>query len=129
MASVVNMRSILFTLFLFGPVALFCGIVGSYKVEGFDPQTNSKYTGTLVITKSGNVYSATWNFNGNTDTATGVRRGDSVAFVFREGNSNSYGVQLYEIEENRLKGPWVRFGATSRGFERAKKVKKIQGPI
>lgn len=118
-----NLRNLFLTLFIFGPVVMFASLAGTYEVHGFDPLSNSKYSGTLVITKNGPIYSATWTFGGGVDTGTGVRKDDSLSFVFREGNANSFGVQVYEIEgDHTLKGPWVRYGATSKGYEKIKKI-------
>lgn len=104
------------------PVSIFAHITGTYKVSGFDPDTNGKYTGTLHITKNDSIYNLIWYFKDSTDYGTGVRKHDSLAVVFNEDNSNSYGTSLYEIEEDTLKGPWARYGASSKGYETAKKI-------
>ena len=120
-----SLRSILFTFLFILPVTMFAGISGTYKISGFDPKTNQKYTGTVVITRSGALYTGNWIFSDNsTDTATGVREDDFISFVFTEIGSNPviYGTQLYEIDGDTLKGPWVRANATRRGFEKIKKV-------
>lgn len=117
-----NCCRFLFINFLLFPIYMFAHIPGTYQVSGFDPATNQNYTGVLVITKEDSIYTANWTFTNTTDTGTGVRNHDSLAFVFNENNSSSFGVQLYEIEDDTLRGPWVRFGATEKGFEKATKL-------
>ncbi len=128
-----KVRSILFSLFFALPVAIFAHVTGTYNVSGNDP-LSGKYTGTLTIDQNGDIYNATWIFpnTSEVDTATGVRRGNTLALVFNEGglvaglmqkSGLSFGVQEYEIEDNTLKGPWVRYQATQKGFEIAKKIK------
>lgn len=110
------------------PVTMFASIVGTYEVNGFDPETNAEYTGQVIIEKrhgKHDVYVATWTFSdGSTDTASGVLKGDFVSFVFNETTSSVYGTQLYKIEDHEkiLKGPWVRFGAVKKGFEKIHKI-------
>lgn len=118
-----NLRTFLASIFILFPVFMFAHVTGTYHVSGFDPVTNQNYTGTLVITKAGAIYTANWTYSGgNTDTGTGVREDDSIAFVFNEEGTTNYGVQLYEIHCDTLKGPWVRYQAETKGFESAVKV-------
>ncbi len=114
--------------FLLFPICMFAGISGTYKVKGKGPD-NVEYTGTVVIQKQGPVYTATWTFpDDEPETATGVKRGDYIGFVFREGNTDSYGEQLYKIDGKILKGPWARYGTDGKGYEKIKKVKHQQQP-
>ena len=117
-----KLRNALLSLLFILPVTMFASISGTYKVEGFDPSTQSKYTGTVVIQKRGQTYSAIWTFpSGNEDIATGVRKGDHISFVFQEHPTNDFGVQQYEIDGDILKGPWARFGINQKGFEKIQK--------
>ncbi len=128
-----KLRSILFSLFFALPVAIFAHVTGTYNVSGNDP-VSGKYTGTLTIDQNGDIYSATWVFpnTSEVDTATGVRKGNTLAFVFSESGlagglrvktPGFFGVQEYEIQGDTLKGPWVLYQATQKGFEVAKKIK------
>lgn len=104
---------------------MFASLTGTYEVSGFDPLGNVNYTGTVVITKADDVYTAFWSFSdGLTNVGTGVQKDDSLSFVFSDGSSavENTGVQLYEIGRRSLKGPFVRFGATSSGYEKIKKI-------
>lgn len=115
-----SLLAILFALPMF---AFACAeIPGTYKVVGVDP-VSGPYTATLVIQKEGSVFTAHWKFSEtSSDEATGVRRGDCLSFVFNENGSSSFGTQLYKIKDETLQGPWVRFGATSKGVETAFRV-------
>ena len=113
----------IFAAVLFIPVYMFASIAGTYEVAGVDPLSFSKYNATLVIEKNDSGYSAHWAFpDGSFDNGTGVRHDNSIAFVFNENNSSSFGVQLYEIHGDLLKGPWVRYQAAQSGYEIAQKM-------
>lgn len=108
------------------PLYTFAGVSGTYEIKGFDP-ISGDYTGTLVIAKvADEIYSATWTFGENaTATGTGVRQGGHLSFVFEESFlelPSSAGTQLYDIDSYKLHGPWIRFGATEKGSEVAKKI-------
>ena len=104
---------------------LFAGISGIYNVHGGDPSDSSYYTGTLIIEKEDEVYTANWQLSDGSSTGTGVRKGDSLAIVFEGVDSTGApitGVQLYTIKRDSLnKGPWTLYGNTTRGFEVAKR--------
>lgn len=91
---------------------------GTYEIKGFDPLLKAEYKGILVIEKVENsVFRASWFLTEGvvgTATGTGVRKDNCISFVFTESDTafNSTGTQLYQIEKNVLKGPWVRLGAT-----------------
>ena len=117
-----NLRYAL-TSFLMFPLCAFASICGIYEVHGYDPQDNHEYAGSVSITKDDEVYSVIWTFeNNNTDTGTGVRKGDTLSIVFLEDNSTSYGTQLYKVYGSTLSGPWVRFGGTEEGSETLKRI-------
>lgn len=99
------------------PLYVCAHLVGTFEVKGFDPTIGQSYSGTVVISKSNGIYSADWHFDdGSSATGTGVKQEDALAFVFLESNGST-GVQLYEIKKHGLKGPWVLYGGTVRGFE------------
>lgn len=118
-----SLRSVFLSTFFLIPLSIFAHITGLYEVSGFDPDTKQNYTGSLEITFEGEVYLAKWTFGSTIDTGTGVKKGGSLSIVFNEGNSNSFGTQLYEIKSHSLKGPWARYGHESKGFEKAKKIR------
>ncbi len=125
-----NLKSLLASLLLF-PICLFAGISGNYTVSGFDPTLNANYTGTAVITSApatvgtGTVYTIVWTYTDfPTIIGTGVRKGCYLSFVYTEEVTGitPFGTQLYKIDGNKLKGPWILFGDTRIGLETLKKV-------
>lgn len=113
--------SLLFSTLVF-PFYLLADITGLYHISGFDPVTKHNYSGSLTIEKEKAIYTAVWTFSdGSVDTGTGIKKGDHISFVYQEP-PGLFGVQQYEIDHDRLKGPWVLFDTTRRGFEKAKKV-------
>lgn len=114
----------LLSLFLLLPVCIFCGIEGKYKASGTDPVNKQKYKASVVIRKNGGLYTVKWTYPDSTvDIGTAVKKGNFLSVVFREGESASYGVQTYEIQDGKLKGPWARYGDTKKGYEELKKKK------
>lgn len=96
-------------------MSLLADIEGTYSIEGFNPYTNSTYGGQAQITKQqGKIYSIVWSFNdGATDIGTGLVKDGQLSFIFQDiADPNDKGVQIYEIEQGRLKGPWVILGET-----------------
>ena len=109
------------------PLYLLAHIEGTYEIKGTTP-ANIEYTGLLFIEKVGDaVFRAHWTFTSGisgTDEGTGVKKGNRISFVFLESEDISQGIgtQLYKINGDKLKGPWVLQGGTVSGFERAKKI-------
>ena len=109
-------------LFLLAPVFAFSGISGTYRVSGIQP--GATYGGTVVIERYNTVYKATWtDDDGEIERGTGVRKGDTISFVFKKGNMEAYGVQMYKISKHYLQGPWAWYGETWNGFEKLRKIK------
>lgn len=96
---------------------------GKYDLKGYDAQLNQHYSGSVLITEKSGVYSAKWTFNDqSTYTGTGVKSNSSLAFVFKQDNADTIGVQLYDVkEDDTLEGPWVRFGSATKGTEKLTK--------
>lgn len=102
------------------------GVTGVYHTHGENSDQN-RYTGTLTITKSGEVYTAEWNLSDGFSRGTGVRQGDSLAFNFvgeNEAGEPIVGVQLYKISKGELEGPWSINGEGTVGYERDVKIIK-----
>ncbi len=118
-----KLRAILFGMLFFFPLCIFAGVSGTYKVSGYDPYLNKKYKGIVEIKKVGEIYTAHWIFEGgDQDFATGVKNCNSIAFTFNTAGTATYGVQLYQIHNDTLKGPWVNYGDVKKGFEKARKI-------
>lgn len=127
-----KIRSILFAFLFVLPTTIFAGLTGTYKVSGINIHSHTKYKGKAVITRSGNVYTAVWDFgDGDIEIGTGVRKDDCISFVFAQAitGTNVFiqptpapGVILYAIKDDTLKGPWVIYNTKRRGYEKLKKI-------
>ena len=131
-------KSILF-LFCFVPLALFAkDIDGVYNVVGYDPITKSEYQGIAEIKLEdaknelyGIVYQFTHPFVST--CGTGIKINNTISFVFAESDSSDlnndtmkYGVQIYEIQREKLSGPWIFYGDNVKGSETLTKVNDIR---
>ncbi|MCE2981976.1 MAG: hypothetical protein LW832_00275 [Parachlamydia sp.] len=98
----------------------------TFRLTGFDPFLGINYTGTLVITRGGDVYAFQWAFDdGVVNLGTGVRQDDhlSVVFVDPTTEGGTPGVQSYEIiSRKRIRGPWTYLGASLVGEESGRRV-------
>jgi hypothetical protein len=119
-----KLRALLFFSFFFLPSFAFCSISGKYLVSG--TQTNGEhYKGTSVIHQVGkSTYTLTWFFEDGSivGTATGIKQGEHISFVFYDNSRMKYGVILYKIKNNVLRGVFTRYGETKTGQEKLKKI-------
>lgn len=111
-------------------------IEGSYTIKAEDiPGSQDYCTGTLEIVKDkNNVYQSSLDvLEKNTPksyTGTGLKEGNVVSLVFQESLNGqakcngSEGVQIYNIEEDKLKGPYVYLGKSQIGVEEAIRITK-----
>ncbi len=108
------------------PLYIFADISGTYQAKGFDPATQSEYTAVLQIVKVGDdVFNFQWTYTSGGSgiiPGTGVKQGKRLSVVFDQPGTHNLGTQLYKIKHDVLEGPWVRLGATEKGFERARKI-------
>jgi hypothetical protein len=97
-----------------------------YSVRGFNPYTNTKYTGKAIITRQGEIFSVQWTFDdGTTEIGTGLRSGNklSISYATADPTLPNPGLQVYEIIGiNKLKGPWVPIGGNLVGEEALKRT-------
>jgi hypothetical protein len=116
-----NLRGTILSLLMF-PLSAFAGITGNYIAEGIE-SPNIEYTSALTITRSGSIYKAHWLYpDGTEEVGTGVRKDNSLAFIYSGVQSNYNGVILYEIKGHTLEGPWTRQDGSKTGFEKATKI-------
>lgn len=117
-----KLNAFLLGICFFAPVFAFPGISGKYRVYGNQP--GGSYKSTLVIERSGSIYHATWtNEDKTTETGTGVRKGDTLSFVFQKNSTGAYGTQIYKISKDGIKGPWAWYGSTWTGVEKLRRIK------
>lgn len=100
-------------------------LAGTYGITGFDPNTQESYHGKANITGEGDVYQITWNLPTEKKVyiGTGIRRGDTISFVFVDQRApNAPGVLVYDIEDDTLSGKWVQLGRQKKGSETLKRI-------
>lgn len=75
-------------------------LTGSYNITGTNEGGSGAYSGTLSVTKRGDVYQFTWDTAGKKFDGVGVRTANTVAVAFAEGEHGAgCGVILYRIGE------------------------------
>jgi hypothetical protein len=90
--------------------------VGSYRVEGTNPDGRSKYTGTVNVEKTGETFRVTWVVGGTRYVGTAVRNEGFIAVSYRSADST--GVALYAPDGDDWKGTWTSTGGHEAGSER-----------
>lgn len=100
-------------------------LTGSYNITGTNEGGSGAYSGTLMVTRRGDVYQFTWDTAGKKFDGVGVRSGDIIAVAFAEGKSGEgCGVVLYSIGENgKLDGTAGYWGTNSSEKETAVRTK------
>ncbi len=109
----------------------FADPVGTYRVDGTNPGTSTKYVGTVVVQRTGETYSVVWTVAGAqfVGTALGVAaqngktllgpahpsdNGLTIAYV----SGGSFGLAIMSEEGNgRWAGYWAAGGGTQLGTE------------
>jgi hypothetical protein len=126
-------RTILICLFFMFPLIAQAShghdLSGEYSVSGHDPFLATSYAGTAVIVKSGDTYQINYTFvDPNTQALSyGVGTGVVIDNIFAVSiedlyASPSFGVDVYEIHENKLVGKWTYIGQTLVGTEKLKRI-------
>lgn len=117
-----KLHTVFLTIFFLFPLYMFGSITGTYESIRIGPM-NEIDTGVAYITKRDSIYSIIWTCkDGGSAVGTGVRNGDSISFVYKEDDSEFFGVQQYKIGKHTLTGPWVLFETTDAGFDFLKKI-------
>lgn len=120
------MRTLLFAaLCIFSAHLSAESLAGTYGITGFDPNTQESYHGKAKITGEDDVYQITWSLPTERKVyiGTGIRKGDSVSFVFVDQRMpNSPGVLVYDINDDTLSGKWVQLGRNKKGSETLKRL-------
>ncbi|CUI16833.1 conserved hypothetical protein [Candidatus Protochlamydia naegleriophila] len=93
----------------------------TYRVRGFNPFTQTTYTGIVTLTRAGEIFAANWLFDdGTSEIGTGFLENGQLSFVFSDAVnplSELPGVQVYEIHRRHLKGHWTILGQALVGEE------------
>ena len=107
---------ILFLLLL--PAAgMAAGIEGVYACNGTNPGGGGSYQGTLAIIQNGDAYNVTWNIGAQTYVGVGLLQGDSFSVGYSDVKKSWFGVVVYKVSGNTLKGIWTMQGGSKTGTE------------
>ncbi len=93
-------------------------IAGDYACKGTNPGTESPYSDTVKIAKNGNVFNVHWKIAGQEYQGVGLLTADGKHFsVGYTASKDWFGVVVYEISGNTLKGKWTGMGSNAYGTE------------
>jgi hypothetical protein len=89
--------------------------VGSYTVQGTNPNGGSSYSGTVEIQKTGQTYRVVWVVGSTRYVGTGIGNKDFIAVSYRSGNDT--GLALYGSDGGNWQGVWTYAGGRDVGTE------------
>jgi hypothetical protein len=96
-------------------IAVAADPVGSYSVEGTNPDSGSKYTGVVAVEKTGETYRVVWEVAGTRYVGTGIGDKNFIAVSYRSGRDT--GLALYGANGNNWAGAWTYAGGQAVGSE------------
>ena len=79
--------------------------IGTYNVEGTNPGSGSKYTGTVVVEKTGATYRMVWVVGGVRYIGTGIGNEKYIAVSYRAGGDT--GLAVYGEDGGNWIGVWT----------------------
>jgi hypothetical protein len=89
--------------------------LGTYKISGTNPGDNSRYSGTVVVTRNGDTYRVVWTIGGQQYIGTGIGNKDFLAVSYASGNQT--GLALYGASGNTWRGIWAYANGRQLGSE------------
>jgi hypothetical protein len=90
--------------------------VGRFKVIGTNPgDPNSRYSGTVVVTRTGETYRVIWQIQGQQYEGTGIGNKEFIAVSYTAGGQS--GLAMYGASGNTWRGIWTTAGSTRVGSE------------
>lgn len=104
-----------FAAFLFATFAAWADPSGTYDVKGTELD-GTAYHGTLVISKSGDVYELAYTFDDGA-TQEGSAVGDDSFLAYGYGDDEELGVGLMTAKGGNWEGIWTHVGATKMSTE------------
>ena len=90
--------------------------VGKYDVEGTNPGSETTYTGTVSVERTGDTYKVIWIVGQTRYVGTGIGNKDFIAVSYRAGDQT--GLALYGATDDGWKGVWTYANGTKIGTER-----------
>ena len=105
-----------FGMSVFGATAALADPVGRYSVEGINPGSGTKYTGTVNVEQTGETYRVTWVVGDARFIGTGIGDKNFLAVSYKSGDST--GLALYGADTADWTGVWAYSGGTKMGAEK-----------
>ncbi|WP_375460947.1 hypothetical protein [uncultured Enterovirga sp.] len=89
---------------------------GRFRVQGTDPGTGEKYSGTVAIEKTGQVtYRLVWQIGDTRYIGTGIGSPSGLAVSYKAGSET--GIGIYSQEGDKFAGFWTYAGGKTVGQE------------
>jgi|GEM_PF-1401178 len=91
---------------------------GTYAVQGTNPGGKGDYTGSVIISQTGETLKVVWNV-GTAYIGTGVLTGDVLSVAYTDENKRFFGIVAYKIsgDGKTLEGTWASHNGKSLGTE------------
>jgi hypothetical protein len=89
--------------------------VGTYRVEGTNPGSGSKYAGTVTVERTGETFRVIWVVAGARYVGTGIGNKDFIAVSYRSGGET--GLALYGEDGGNWTGVWTVANGRDLGAE------------
>ena len=78
---------------------------GRYSVVGSNPGNGSRYSGTVMVEKTGQTYKVTWNIGGEIYVGTGIGSSEGLAVSYRSGNQSGLAIYGAKGKTGKASGP------------------------
>lgn len=102
---------------------------GTYDARGVNALDGTSYSGTVTITRTGDVYEVTWDVGGSSYLGTGVRVDDVLSVGYTDQERSWFGVVGYRIGKGgRLVGTWCTLLGKTVGTETLVRRKPADRP-
>ena len=90
-------------------------IEGTYNVTGINPGNRVKYSGTVLVQRTGDTFQVIWAFNSQRIIGVGIGKNDYLAVSYRLGEN--IGVAVYTPSGDGWVGIWAPGGGRELGSE------------
>lgn len=100
---------------LSGTLAFAGDPAGRYNVVGSNPGGNGRYSGTVIVERTGDTFRVTWDIGNQTFVGTGIGNDEGLAVSYRSGNQT--GIAMYGSKGNNWEGVWTFTGSRAIGGE------------
>lgn len=100
------------------PIFAFAGgIEGVYDCKGAGPGGAGAYEGTVSIIENNDIYKVTWTLGSSVYLGTGFLINDTLSIGYSDSSKSWFGVIVYKVKGNKLKGKWITLGNEKAGSE------------